>query len=115
MLPGFIFLIADSFPENTTLIWTSGPTECAEREIPAAAAHKATDEWINEKDSPSGAAEEHNSLWPCHGGAHLQTCTEEEKWQQCQAIIFFHFKLRDVYASLAVAASGILIVYVNRK
>lgn len=56
-------------------------TEYAGREIHVAA-HMATGDWINVKDSPSGAAEEHNSLWPCHEGAHLQTCKEEEKWQQ---------------------------------
>lgn len=26
---------------------------------------------------PSGAAEEHNSLWPCHEGVHLHTCRQE--------------------------------------
>lgn len=30
------------------------------------------------QDLPSGAAEEHNSLWPCHEGAPLQTCREEQ-------------------------------------
>lgn len=27
---------------------------------------------------PSGGVEEHNSLWPCHEGAHFQTYTEEK-------------------------------------
>lgn len=31
------------------------------------------------KDLPSGAVEEHNSLWPCHEGAPLQTCRQEER------------------------------------
>lgn len=48
------------------------------REIPVTA-HMATEDWTRVGDSPSGAAEEHNSLWPCHEGAHLQTCTEEER------------------------------------
>lgn len=28
---------------------------------------------------PSGAVEEHNSLWPCHEGAHLHTCRQEDR------------------------------------
>lgn len=34
------------------------------------------------EDLPSGAVEEHNSLWPCHEGAPLQTCRQGEKGQQ---------------------------------
>lgn len=48
-------------------------------------AHMVTDK-LNEvrggENLPSGVAEEHNSLWPCHEGAHLQTCRQEEKGQQ---------------------------------
>lgn len=31
------------------------------------------------EDLPSEAAEVHNNLWPCHEGAPLQTCRQEEK------------------------------------
>lgn len=39
---------------------------------------------------PSGAAEEHNSLWPCHEGAPLQTCRQEEKVDQTHYFLPFH-------------------------
>lgn len=39
---------------------------------------------------PSGAAEEHNSLWPCHEGAPLQTCRQEEKVDQTHYFPPFH-------------------------
>lgn len=78
MLPGFIRPIVDSCLKTLHLSGLEDQLNVSGREIPVTA-RVATDDWIQVKDSPSGAAVEHNSLWPCHEGAHLQTCREDER------------------------------------
>ena len=55
-------------------------------------------EWVRGgEDLPSGAAEEHNSLWPCHEGAPLQACRQGEREDLIipleQSFIFFNISL----------------------
>lgn len=59
------------------------------------------------KDLPSGTAEEHNSLCPCHEGAPLQTCRQEDKRATtCLFIPLVHsFFLSNVFVLFQCAVS----------
>lgn len=118
ILPGFLFFFVDSCLKT--------PNSSGMR----------TD-WICWEGNPCSSPHGHRRLDKCErltlwssrgtqqslampwGGAppNLQRGREMATMQlfhSCKAIIFVLFRIRDIYASLAVAMAGILIVYVNQ-